>query len=124
MGLFDRGDGSRKKIAGATDHRFPDAGGVAWQNHCNQSFLVDFGQVERPQADGHSPASQHFRRLQNRPATALEVLSQGRLICSRYPRQVTFHDDSPNARAKRFIVLADISTTRWVLAISFLRPLA
>ena len=83
MRLLDRGDGLGKKSPRPPDHRIPGAGGVARQHQGNQRLLVNPGQVQRLQSDGHGPASQTLRRLQARLWTLLQVFSQRRLILAR-----------------------------------------
>ena len=83
MSLLDRGDGLGEKSPRPPDHRIPGASGVARQNQCNQRLLVNPGQIQRFQADGHGLASQALRRRQSRRATSFQVLSQGRLILPR-----------------------------------------
>ena len=83
MRPLERGDDPGKKSARMSDQRFPGAVRVAWQNQGNQRLLVNPGQVQRLQPQGHGPASQFLRRRQTRLGILLKVFPQRRLILSR-----------------------------------------
>ena len=88
----------------------------------DQGLLVELGQVQRLQAGGQRLAAQALRRLQARLPALLQVRSQRGLITSRQIEKLAFHAFL-NSRAARRTDLADFTTSRCVLAISFLRPL-
>ena len=62
MRFLDGGDGLGKKSPRPPDHPFPGAGGVGRQYQGNQRLLVEPGQIQRLQTQGHGPASQPLCR--------------------------------------------------------------
>ena len=96
--------------------------GTARQQFGDQSLLVELGQIQRLQPGGQRLAAHAARRLQAGLPALLQVGAQRRLITSRQIEEFAFHT-FPNSRATRRTDLADFTTSRCVLAISFLRPL-
>ena len=80
---------SAKKAPARRIIAIPGGGGIARQHQGDQRLLVNPGQVQRLQPQGHGLASQLLRRLQARPRTLLQVSAQRRLIASRQPGQFT-----------------------------------
>ena len=117
--LLDRGDCLGEKRSRPLDNHGASASRDAGQHPGNQDLLVELGDVECLQFGGRRPLPHPVRPQQGCLRALLQIGQQRRLIVS---GKFAFHV-LPNSRATRRTDLADFSTSRCVLAISFFSPL-